>query len=154
MLAIRTLIASDVDAVLKLEARTPEAPHWNRVDYERILASHDEKASRAAWIAAEGSDLIGFVVGHLIAGVCEVESIVVASFARRLGIGKSLLDTLAGWALASGAQKLELEVRAGNRSAIAFYENAGFSREGLRPSYYRDPEEDAVLMGKPLYSGD
>jgi [ribosomal protein S18]-alanine N-acetyltransferase len=155
MLAIRPLTVKDIDAVLKLEACTPEAPHWNRIDYERILAPEDEKtASRSAWVAVTGPDLLGYVVGHLVAGVCELESIVIDNSARRKRVGKSLMETLTHWALSSGAQKLELEVRAGNQSAIAFYESAGFLCEGLRPGYYSGPDEDAVLMGKRLYSDD
>jgi ribosomal-protein-alanine N-acetyltransferase len=47
---------------------------------------------------------------------------------------------------------MELEVRISNRAAIALYERAGFVQDGRRRGYYRDPEEDAVLMGLPLIS--
>jgi len=49
---------------------------------------------------------------------------------------------------------MELEVRAGNETAVRFYERAGMVREGARRGYYRDPDEDALLMGKSLYSDD
>jgi len=154
MLSIRAMTSGDIDAVLKLATETPEAPQWDRTAYERIVAFDKELASRAVWLAADATDLIGFAVAHLVAEACELESIVVAKCSRRKGIAKSLLDVLSRWALTRGARKLELEVRSGNQSAVAFYESAGFIREGLRPNYYRDPDEDAVLMGKPLYSDD
>jgi ribosomal-protein-alanine N-acetyltransferase len=56
------------------------------------------------------------------------------------------------WAQRQGARRMELEVRISNRAAIALYERAGFVQDGRRRGYYRDPEEDAVLMGLPLIS--
>ena len=155
MASLRAMISGDIEAVLKLAAETPEAPHWDRAAYERIISSVGEDSTpRAAWVAVNGPDLLGFAVAQIVAGVCELEFIVVTSAARRKGIGRSLLETVIDWSLASGAHKLQLEVRAGNNSALAFYQQAGFLREGLRRRYYRDPEEDAVLMGKRLYSDD
>ena len=155
MLAIRAMISSDIEAVLKLEAETLEVSHWKRAEYEQVLLHHnDVYYRRAAWVAVDGQELVGFAVACLLVDACQLESIVVAKSARRNGIGRALLDSVTSWSLASGAQKVQLEVRSGNGSAIAFYESAGLLREGLRRRYYRDPDDDAVLMGKPLYSDD
>jgi ribosomal-protein-alanine N-acetyltransferase len=43
-----------------------------------------------------------------------------------------------------------LEVRESNQAGIAFYAKHGFSKTGLRPAYYRDPAEAAVMMEKKL----
>jgi ribosomal-protein-alanine N-acetyltransferase len=42
-----------------------------------------------------------------------------------------------------------LEVRPSNRGAIALYEQAGFAAAALRPRYYSDNDEDALLMWLP-----
>jgi len=155
MVAVRTMTFGDIEVVLTLAMQTPEAPQWDRTVYERIVSPYSEQpAPRVAWVAFDGPDLLGFAVAHQIAEACELECIVTAKSMRRQGIGTLLLKSVVDCSRASGAQKLELEVRAGNDSAIAFYEKAGFLREGLRLQYYRDPEEDAVLMGKSLYSND
>ena len=155
MIVVRPMAAEYLEAVLSLEVATPEAPHWGRVAYERVLSADSKTAGRrAAWVALDGHELQGFAAAHLIVDVCELELIVVAESARRQGIGTILLDAVMTWALASRARKLDLEVRAGNESAICFYLKAGMLREGLRRGYYRNPEEDAILMGKSLYSGD
>jgi ribosomal-protein-alanine N-acetyltransferase len=39
-----------------------------------------------------------------------------------------------------------LEVRVSNHSAIALYERMGFTRHGIRPRYYSDNAEDALIM--------
>jgi ribosomal-protein-alanine N-acetyltransferase len=41
---------------------------------------------------------------------------------------------------------LTLEVRVGNRAAMAMYHKYGFKTEGIRKNYYSDTNEDAVIM--------
>jgi RimJ/RimL family protein N-acetyltransferase len=48
------------------------------------------------------------------------------------GVGRALLQTLEGWALARGVHRLELTVAVENRRAIALYEKFGFEREGVK----------------------
>jgi [ribosomal protein S18]-alanine N-acetyltransferase len=151
MIAIRPMAADDLDWVLSLEASTPEAPHWSRAVYERfLLASETNDLRHAGWVAVDSGNLMGFAAATLVLDVCELESIVVVETARRKGIGEALLNEVSTWALAHGAVRMELEVRAGNERAIRFYEKAGWIEEGLRRGYYRGPEEDAVLMGKTM----
>jgi ribosomal-protein-alanine N-acetyltransferase len=45
-----------------------------------------------------------------------------------------------------GASRALLEVRAGNREAVALYESLGFRRLGSRREYYREPLEDALVL--------
>lgn len=149
------MTADDLDQVLSIETPTPEAPHWDRAAYESFLLVPDtEGVHHAAWVAVDAQGdaqrLKGFAAARLVLDVCELESIVVVENARRKGLGKALLNTVSAWALTHGAGRIELEVRAGNESAICFYEKAGLLKEGLRRGYYRGPEEDAVLMGKSL----
>ena len=49
----------------------------------------------------------------------------------------------------AGARNFYLEVREHNESAIAFYRNLGFEKNGERGGYYSDGE-NAVLMTRPL----
>jgi len=155
MIVIRTVTADDLDRVLSLETPTPEAPHWDRSAYESFLLTPDTEGVRhAAWVAVDAQggtqQLKGFAAARLVLDICELESIVVVENARRKGLGKALLSTVSTWALAHGAGRIELEVRAGNENAVSFYEKAGLLKEGLRRGYYRGPDEDAVLMGKSL----
>jgi len=45
-----------------------------------------------------------------------------------------------------GAKAIFLEVRESNRAARALYEKWAFTEEGRRKSYYKDPEEDALIL--------
>jgi ribosomal-protein-alanine N-acetyltransferase len=150
---IRRMAVADIDAVLALEQKIPEAPHWNRLEYERCLASSDSGSfMRAAFVADAGEEVVGFSVGKLVAGVCELESMAVACEVRGQGIGATLVSAVTDWARAHGADRIELEVRASNTRAIRLYERAGLCREGLRTGYYHSPDEDAVLMGASVLS--
>lgn len=147
-MTIRPAIPGDLEAILRLAAATPEAPRWSRTAYESYLAqTHPEKQ---LFLTEESGNLSGFIAGQIVAGVCDLEFIAVALPYRRSGVGASLLAALTAWAASHNAVKVELEVRSGNHSAISFYERHKFQRDGLRPAYYRDPEENALLMSLPL----
>ena len=61
-------------------------------------------------------------------------------------MGRSLCEAVVRWCREQGAVEMELEVRAGSSGAIALYTGLGFIVVGRRAGYYRDPNEDAVLM--------
>jgi ribosomal-protein-alanine N-acetyltransferase len=140
----------DLDAVLRLEEATPEAPHWSRAAYEDFLSV--DEAGKQIFLAEECGDLRGFVAGQIILDVCELESIVVDVAARGKGVGSALVVELFSWAIHKNVIRVQLEVRSGNSRAIVFYTSSGFVRDGLRAGYYRQPDEDAVLMSRALDS--
>jgi ribosomal-protein-alanine N-acetyltransferase len=65
---------------------------------------------------------------------------------RRLGIGRRLLAKSLHECWLEGVRKVFLEVRRGNLAAQQLYRSFGFVDEGIRPRYYRDTGEDALLM--------
>ena len=90
-------------------------------------------------------------VDHLHVPPCagrvgELESIVVAASARRAGIGSALCGVVLDWCRRQGATEVMLEVRSASAAAIALYAGLGFAQAGRRPGYYRDPEDDALIL--------
>lgn len=152
MFTIRSLAPFDIAAILRLNIATPEAPRWPPDVYQTYLGAGDKSArlARRLYVAEQQEHLVGYIAGRLAIDICELESIAVSAPARRCGIGRALLATLIGWARTQSAAQLQLEVRAGNTPAISFYRRAGFHPDGLRPSYYQHPDEDALLMSLPL----
>jgi ribosomal-protein-alanine N-acetyltransferase len=69
---------------------------------------------------------------------------------RRRGYGRRLMDHLLGFARAHRCHYLTLEVRRSNAAAIALYEEYGFRSVGVRPRYYQDSREDALVMALEL----
>lgn len=141
---------ADLPAVMRLQAATPEAPQWKQEIYEGFLA--EGGLPTQIFVAKAGCLLAGFVAARIPADVCELESIVVDAQVRRAGVGKALLACLLEWTRSQQVSRVELEVRSKNDSALTFYEYAGFHRTGLRRDYYRNPDDDAVLMSLRLES--
>src|SRR5204863_3196741 len=65
---------------------------------------------------------------------------------RRQRIGERLLLALVDLARDAGAHEATLEVRLSNLPARRLYEKFGFRPVGLRPHYYSDNGEDALIM--------
>ena len=49
-------------------------------------------------------------------------------------------------AFQQGAESMTLEVRQSNKVAQGLYEKLGFTKKGIRPHYYSDNGEDALIM--------
>ena len=65
---------------------------------------------------------------------------------RRQRVGETLLLALLDVAIARHAREATLEVRLSNVPARRLYEKYGFRPVGLRPNYYSDDREDALIM--------
>ncbi len=90
--------------------------------------------------------LAGMIVVWLILDEAHIGTFAVHPDQRRKGVGRRLLaESLLG-AQAEGAKTALLEVRRGNLGAQALYHRFGFEVVGVRPRYYRDNNEDALLL--------
>ena len=65
---------------------------------------------------------------------------------RRAGLGRKILDRLLAETTARRLDLVSLEVRVSNTAAISLYQSAGFTVEGRRPHFYKQPAEDAFVM--------
>jgi|SRR5882762_6910038 len=144
---IRSAVLDDVPALLGIERDAPSAAHWTREQYERLVESE------IVLVAEDGGNISGFVCAKKVAGVWEIENMVVAKHGRRCGIGDGLLEEILRRARNDGSRAVWLEVRESNRPALGLYEKHGFSETGRRREYYAEPVEDAVLYELRLDAG-
>jgi ribosomal-protein-alanine N-acetyltransferase len=90
------------------------------------------------------------VLGHagfwLIAGEAHISTIAVQPDWRRRGVGELLLVAMLDRATALEADIAALEVRVSNVTAQNLYRKYGFRQAGLQRRYYRDSDEDALVM--------
>ncbi len=141
----------DLPAVLAIAAAVPTAPHWPLAEFSRMLdVIAREPTRRSAWVAREGSLVQGFAILSQAAGAAELEAVVTAPEWRRRGIGLQLLMAAISWSRSVGATRLQLEARESNGEALRLYARCGFASDGMRRGYYRNPEEDAVLLSLDL----
>jgi ribosomal-protein-alanine N-acetyltransferase len=132
----------DLDAVHRIEResfRTPWPPHAYRAELETNRL--------AQYLVARVDDaVVGFAGMWLMVDEAHVTTFAVASGWRRQGIGEWLLLALLDRARLRGAREATLEVRLSNLAARRLYEKYGFRPVGLRPRYYSDDNEDALIM--------
>jgi ribosomal-protein-alanine N-acetyltransferase len=145
-------------AVLELERSVVGAPHWSEKEYRAMLAgAAGEGLRRCLLVAEHDGELVGFAVGKVIgvgeSAQAELESVAVGGGTRRLGVGKALCEAVFAWCRKEGTSEVELEVRSANIAALALYAKLGFTVQGVRNGYYRDPSDDAVLMRLELRDG-
>ncbi len=151
---VRPMRPEDLLAVIGIAAVVPTAPHWPPSEFSRMLeVIAREPDRRGAWVGLVlDAGVQGFAIAVQTAGTAELEAVVTAPEHRRKGIGTALLAAVVAWSRSLGAERLLLEARASNGNALRLYEKLGFERDGTRPGYYRNPEEDAVLLSLLLKS--
>jgi len=157
---IRRAVVEDIPAIIELERGCASAAHWTELQYQQMFLSNEGPAARLVLVAdaspeslvkaGEGTRLAGFLVAHHLAPEWELENIIVATSARRTGLGKRLLDALFDEAAETNSHAVFLEVRESNSAARALYEKSGFERTRRRKSYYSNPVEDAVLYRREV----
>ncbi|HYQ11189.1 MAG TPA: GNAT family protein [Gaiellaceae bacterium] len=164
---IRSAEPSDAEQLTRLAAAVSAEPQgwlisvageWRSAGDERRYLKALRRYPHAAVFVAERED--GTIVGRLSIGrdphpasthVADV-GLMVASDARRQGVGTAMLRAAIGWAREAGVRKIELHVFPWNEAAIKLYEAFGFEREGFRKGHYRRGNDyvDAILMAYEL----
>ena len=90
--------------------------------------------------------LVGYAGFWLVAGEAQVTRVAVAEAERGQGLGTRLTAAMVNKAWELGAEAVTLEVRESNLAAQKAYLTCGFASEGIRPNYYEDNHENAVIM--------
>jgi ribosomal-protein-alanine N-acetyltransferase len=141
-LRVEPMGVADLDAVQEIERRSFTTP-WPSHAYRTEL----ETNRLATYLVAR---LDGLVVGYagmwVMVDEAHVTTFAVEPEHRRQGIGERLLLALLDVANARHAHEATLEVRLSNMAARRLYEKYGFRPVGLRPRYYSDDNEDALIM--------
>ena len=133
MTVVRRGEPRDLGAILGIQAACPEAAKWDPVGY----LNYD------LLVATYGIHVIGFLAGRtLLPGENEILNLAVAPEYRRQGVGRSLVCAY----LEASQGAVFLEVRPSNLAARAFYESFGFEEVTVRPGYYKNPSEPAIVM--------
>lgn len=98
--------------------------------------------------------IVGYGGVWIVAGEAHISTIATHPDWRRKGLGEVLLHGMIGRALQLKSDYCVLEVRQTNLNAQALYTKYGFEVVGRRKGYYRDNNEDALLMHVGLVSDE
>ncbi|WP_252109480.1 MULTISPECIES: ribosomal protein S18-alanine N-acetyltransferase [unclassified Halomonas] len=145
---IRTLSTLELAALLALEADAQSgasaASLARALEDEAIIVL-------GAW---RDKALVGYALLARLPFEAELQAIGVAKGQRGQGLGGALLQAVLLQAREWQSERVLLEVRASNQSAIKLYEAAGFCIDGRRRNYYparsltASGREDALLMSR------
>jgi ribosomal-protein-alanine N-acetyltransferase len=140
---IRAMTAADIEAVSELDALSFSQP-WPKNAFESELTNSNARC----WVADSEGQIAGALVFWRVLDEAHLATIAVHPAFRRRGVARLLLQTTIDAAYTEGARIYHLEVRAGNDAAQKLYTKFGFEIVGRRARYYKDTNEDAVLMTK------
>mmetsp|Transcript_11686 Transcript_11686/g.15883 ORF Transcript_11686/g.15883 Transcript_11686/m.15883 type:complete len:216 (+) Transcript_11686:174-821(+) len=135
---VRQAKESELAGVVLVERSCEGA--WNETQLREEL--HSPLGHMLLALRNPGEEIIGYVSGQYVAGELQVTSLGVHPSARQGGVGSQLLLSL----METCPGPTILEVRETNASAIALYKKVGFCARGRRKGYYRDQNEDAIIM--------
>ena len=142
VLLVRPMTAEDLPAVQLIERAsftTPWPPQAYRQELESNRLAH-------YLVALIGDQVVGYGGIWLMVDEAHVTTFAVHPAYRRRRIGERMLIALLDMAKDRQAREATLEVRLSNLAARRLYEKYGFRPVGIRPRYYSDNQEDALIM--------
>jgi ribosomal-protein-alanine N-acetyltransferase len=143
------MTAADLPAVQLIERASFTTP-WPPQAYRQELEANRLAAYLVGTI---GDEVVAYGGVWLMVDEAHVTTFAVHPRYRRRRIGERLLLALMDLSLDRHAREATLEVRLSNLGARRLYEKYGFRPVGIRPRYYSDNQEDALIMTtEPLSS--
>jgi ribosomal-protein-alanine acetyltransferase len=144
---ILKMTADDIDEVMKIQQES-NLSYWSFEDYKEEISRQDSFSV----VAKINQQSVGFLVGRLIQieNFAELYNIGVNVNFRRKKIGNKLLESFVKLCVKNNLDKIFLEVRESNETAIKFYLKNKFAVIGTRKNFYTNPTEDAILMERKM----
>jgi ribosomal protein S18 acetylase RimI-like enzyme len=137
---IRPFRSSDAEAVVALWSDCGLLRPWN--DPHRDIRRKQTVQPELFLVATIGSDLVGSVMAGYDGHRGWINYLAVAPGHRRHGLGRRLVRETEDRLHAIGCPKVNLQIRAGNATAVAFYEAIGYR------------VDDVVSLGRRLIEDD
>lgn len=149
-LRFRRVEAADLPRLMEIERAAFLHP-WSEPQLRAELGNAWSVMLAAEEPTAEGGlRMAGYVIVWVVHDELHVLNVATAPEARRRGIGRALMDEAHRLGRARACRVATLEVRRSNAAAIALYRALGYRQVGMRPRYYAEENEDALLMSLDL----
>ncbi len=143
---VRGMTVDDLPAVLEIDRLSFALP-WPERSFRFELTENDVAHLLVAEVAWSGrTRLAGYLGYWLLVDEMHISTLAVHPDLRGQGLGERLLLAALDQARRQGAELATLEVRPSNGAAVTLYRKYGFELVGRRRAYYRDNDEDALLM--------
>lgn len=138
----RPMELSDLPQIEIIEKNSFSTP-WPIQAYFTQLTNN--QSARYTVVIVNGK-VAGYCGCSLTSNKAHIMTIAIHPNYRGQGLGRAILTHVMGMMRAAGVTEMTLEVRVSNFIAQSLYEKLGFKRCGIRPKYYFDNQEDAIIM--------
>jgi ribosomal-protein-alanine N-acetyltransferase len=136
----------DLPAVMEIEKVAFSNP-WSTEMVKKELTQDWSTVLLAEEADGKGAfALRGFSIFWLVQDEQHVLNVATDPNWRRRGVGRAVMVATLDVGRAHRCRISTLEVRRGNVAAVEMYKSLGFKAVGMRPNYYADDREDAVVM--------
>jgi ribosomal-protein-alanine N-acetyltransferase len=136
---------ADLERVMAINRQSFLHP-WSEDLMRRELYHDWSTILLAVGEAPAGEEIAGFIVFWAVHDEVHVLNVAVAAEHRRRGVARALMDEAARQGRDRGARLVTLEVRRSNTPALALYRRLGYREVAVRPRYYAEEDEDAIVM--------
>jgi [ribosomal protein S18]-alanine N-acetyltransferase len=118
---------------------------WTQARVSRAIQGRDS----CVLVARRDHRVAAFAIMHFGDQMAHLNLLAVAEEHRRQGLGRQLIRWLSESAIEAGILRIDLELRATNAAARAFYESLGFHALDVVQGYYQG-REPALRMTRNL----
>ena len=137
----------DLDSVLAV-VEASFLNGWTRAMFVRELDRPD--MAHLFVLRGPGDAIAGYCSVWLVCDELHINALAIDPARRRQGVAMALLGHALDEGRRLGALEALLEVRRSNRAARQLYESSGFTVREVRPRYYLQPVDDALIMQRRL----
>ena len=145
-LVIEPLDEAHLARVLEIERELFRAP-WSLAMFRQEV---EEKWLSRSFVAISEGEVVAYVIAWFLRGEVHILNLGVTPSHQRRGIARRLLRHILDFAEETNSALITLEVRVSNEAAKRLYASMGFASVGIRRRYYRDNDEDALVMTRRL----
>jgi ribosomal-protein-alanine N-acetyltransferase len=138
---IRRSLPRDAGEIAQLENEIFSDP-WSEADITSLISV----SGSMCYTALSDGKVIGYLIGRQITPEGEIYRIATAEKYRRRGLAYRLHDYSVKTERGRGLENLFLEVRERNLPARNLYKSYGFREIGVRKNYYKNPDDNAIIM--------
>ena len=145
VVSIRQMKVEDAAAIAEMEHQT-FSDAWS----EKAILDTLRNPKTICLVAEKIGKIVGYCIVYTADDEADIARIAVLKESRRFGIASELIHALDVICWENQIQIIMLDVRVSNDGARAFYEKHGFTQDGIRENYYKNPMEDAILMSRAV----
>ncbi len=138
---------ADLDPIVEIEQASFSTP-WTAEMFRWELRNTDVSST---WVLRTADRAVAaFCCIWMVLDELHINNVAVRPSSRRRGFAIALLDHVMDEAARHGAARATLEVRRSNIAALRLYDRLGFTVTGVRPNYYSNPVEDALILWRSI----